>query len=351
MATIRKRGKKWQAIIRIKGFKGVSKCFPLKKDAEHWAKVIESEQIRGAFVDTATASSTSFAECLDRYEGEQKKAGRRSFTQLKSQLNLIRRSDLVKLSLANVTPAEIAKYQEARMATGIKTSTYIKDHGLLHAIFEVVQKNWHITLSKGNPVKLVSTPKHTSPTSRNRRLLGGEEERLMSVLYESSHETANIVKFALATGMRRGEIMNIRFGDVSPRAISTLNIPQTKTNHPRVIPLTEDAHSALSEQVHLLEDRLGGMNQEQFDKTCLFEMKPDSVTRAFKRACSKASIENLTFHDLRHEAITRLFERGLDMMDVSHISGHKGFDMLQRYTHLNPVDILKKLQAGKVTSG
>jgi integrase len=140
--------------------------------------------------------------------------------------------------------------------------------------------------------------------------------------------------------------MNIRFGDVSPRAVSTLSIPQTKTNHPRVIPLIEDAHNALSEQVNLIMESGGGLNgmsQKQFDETYLFEIRPDSVTRAFKRACGKADIANLTFHDLRHEAISRLFEKGLNMMEVSHISGHKGFDMLQKYTHLKPEDILKKL--------
>jgi integrase len=347
MATLRKNGKNWQAIIRNKGFKSQSKSFPLRKDAAAWAKVIESQQIRGTFVDTETASTTSFADCLDRYESEQEAAGRRSIRQLKSQLNLIRQSGLIGLSLANVTPIEIVKYKDARMATGIKAATYIKDHNLLHAIFEVIQRGWAISLPKGNPVKMVSTPKHTSPTSRNRRLVGTEEKRLLAVLYESSYETAIIVKFALATGMRRGEIMNIRFGDVSPRAISTLTIPQTKTGHPRVIPLTVDAHSALSEQTNLLIESYGMMNgvrQNEFDRMFLFEIKPDSVTRAFKRACDKANIMNLTFHDLRHEAISRLFEKGLDMMEVSHISGHKGFDMLKKYTHLKPEDILKKLR-------
>ena len=101
MATIRKNGNSWQAIIRRKGFKQQSKAFPLKRDVIAWASVKESELVRETFVDSATANSTSFADCLDRYEKEQTEAGRRSLKQLKSQLNIIRKSDLVKLSLGN----------------------------------------------------------------------------------------------------------------------------------------------------------------------------------------------------------------------------------------------------------
>lgn len=352
MATIRKNGKNWQAIIRRKGFKNQSNSFPLKKDAIAWAKVIESEQIRGTFVDTVTASSTTFADCLDRYEREQTQAGRRSLKQLKSQLNIIRRSDLVTLSLINVGPAEVLKFKDERMATGIKTATYLKDHNLLHTIFETIQRGWGITLPKGNPVSQILKPKHTDPISRNRRLHEGEEEKILGELYKSSYETAIIVKFALATGMRRGEIMNIRFGDITGGSKNgKLKVSKTKTDHPRVIPLTGDAHSALTEQLNRIAEMYGAnIPQKDFDNMRIFQMEVDSVTRAFKRACKRVDIEDLTFHDLRHEAISRLFEAGLDMMEVSHISGHKSFEMLKNYTHLQPEYLLKKLEARKVHS-
>lgn len=347
MATVRKNGRNWQAMIRKKGFDHQSKSFPLKRDADAWAKVIESEMVRGTFVDTATANSTSFAECLDRYEKEQTQAGRRSLKQLKSQLNILRRSDLVKLSLANVSRTEIAKFQKERMATGIKTATYIKDHNLLHTIFETIQRSWGIHLPKGNPAKLISKPKHKDPISRNRRLEEGEEEKLLSELYKTSYATAIIVKFALATGMRRGEIMNIRYGDMSGERIKQngqLTIPVTKTDYPRVIPLTNEAHNALLEQAHRIGETYGwNIPQKDFDNMLVFDIKADSVSHAFKKACRKVNIENLTFHDLRHEAISRLFEKGLDMMEVSTISGHKSFEMLKKYTHLRPENILQKL--------
>jgi len=342
MATIRKNGNSWQAIIRRKGFKQQSKAFPLKRDVIAWASVKESELVRETFVDSATANSTSFADCLDRYEKEQTEAGRRSLKQLKSQLNIIRKSDLVKLSLGNVNPVDIAKFQNQRTDSVIKTATYIKDHNLLHAIFETIQRSWGITLPKGNPVKLISKPKHKDPTSKNRRLQEGEEDLILNELNKASFQTAIIVRFALATGMRRGEVLNIRLNDLDLKN-STLTIPATKTDYPRVIPLTKNAHKALAKQfIAILRQTAkkseGRKSIEDYEPLSpkhklkkhksaespkLFNIKPDSVSNAFRKACKKADIENLTFHDLRHEAISRLFEAGLDMMEVSTISGHK----------------------------
>jgi integrase len=69
----------------------------------------------------------------------------------------------------------------------------------------------------------------------------------------------------------------------------------------------------------------------------------EAVKRAFIRAMHRAGIENLRFHDLRHEATSRLFERGLNIMEVASITGHKDLRMLRRYTHLRAEDLAKKL--------
>ncbi len=67
------------------------------------------------------------------------------------------------------------------------------------------------------------------------------------------------------------------------------------------------------------------------------------VYRAYIRAVRRAGIEDLRFHDLRHEATTRLFEQGLNIMEVASITGHKDLRMLRRYTHLKAEDLAKKL--------
>ena len=80
------------------------------------------------------------------------------------------------------------------------------------------------------------------------------------------------------------------------------------------------------------------------DIGALFSIRPDSLSQAFNRACKKLNISNLRFHDLRHEATTRLFELGLNVIEVSTITGHKDLTMLDRYTHLKAEKLGEKLK-------
>lgn len=133
---------------------------------------------------------------------------------------------------------------------------------------------------------------------------------------------------ALETAMRRGEIIGINSSHIDFRK-RLLDIPVTKTNIPRTIPLTSSALSVLK-----------GLTV-QIDGT-LFPIKPNSVSQAFRRASKRVKLSDLHFHDLRHEATSRFFELGLSIMEVAAITGHKDLPMLQRYTHLKPEDILSK---------
>ena len=127
------------------------------------------------------------------------------------------------------------------------------------------------------------------------------------------------VRIALVTGMRRGEIAEIKASDLL-RAGCSLVVPEAKNGKRRVVPLPEPTCTLLYEHLLLNRDRFG--------------VRADSITQAFIRACRKASISDLRFHDLRHEAITRMFEAGLSVPRVSAISGHTDYRMLARYTHL-----------------
>ncbi len=130
------------------------------------------------------------------------------------------------------------------------------------------------------------------------------------------------VEMAIETGMRRGEILNIKKEHIKNQ---TLLIPITKNGHQRIIPLTERA------QYILLKSELP------------FSMSANAVRLAWERLKIKGNIKDLHFHDLRHEAISRFFEKGLSIPEVALISGHKDVRMLFRYTHLKPEDILSKL--------
>ena len=138
----------------------------------------------------------------------------------------------------------------------------------------------------------------------------------------------DIILLAIETGMRRGEILNIEARDVNCRD-RTLQIPKTKTGIPREIPLSRTACSILEKQM-VLNGRL-------------FSVTAAQLSRAFAKACEEAQISDLRLHDIRHEATSRFFEMGCNVMEVAAITGHRSLEMLNRYTHLRAEDLVEKL--------
>ena len=141
--------------------------------------------------------------------------------------------------------------------------------------------------------------------------------------------STHIVCIAIETAMRRSEILNIERDHINIEQ-RLLAIPVTKTNTPRTIPLSSRALESINQLMSLLRG-----THPRF--------RADSVTQSFSRACKRAGITNLHFHDLRHEATTRLFEKGLNVMEVALITGHKSLSMLHRYTHLKPESLVDRL--------
>jgi integrase len=138
-----------------------------------------------------------------------------------------------------------------------------------------------------------------------------------------------LVSFAIETGMRRGEIASMHWEHINWSS-QTLSIPITKTEIPRTIPLSHKAIATLRS----LPRRIDGL---------VWGVRPDSITQAFERACKREGIEDLRFHDLRHEATSRFFEKGLNVMEVSSITGHQDLRMLKRYTHIRPESLVDRL--------
>ena len=132
----------------------------------------------------------------------------------------------------------------------------------------------------------------------------------------------DIVMLAIETGMRRGEILSIRENDINWKNCSII-LMETKNQSVRRIPLTAAAREIVDRHKEYLP----------------FPIKADSVSQAFERACKRAGADDLRFHDLRHEALSRFFEKGLNVPQVASISGHRDYRMLARYVHLE-IDLL-----------
>lgn len=323
MATIRKKGDyQWHCQIRRKDFPNQTKTFETKADAELWAATIESEMGRGVFRPSPEAENTSLRECLERYLSEivpLKKSNNREI----SKVNIIKRHDIANKAMAAIRGADIATYRDKR-GHSVAAATVGRELAVISHIFNVARKEWGME-SLSNPVEAVRKPK--LPKSRDRRLEPGELDRLLETT--ESLELGTIVLLALETAMRRSEIAGLLRKNVNLLK-RTLVLPDTKNGESRTVPLSSRAVELLSS----MPTRISGR---------VFGMAPDSITQAFDRACERAGIDDLRFHDLRHEAASRLFEKGLNPMEVASITGHKTLQMLKRYTHLRAEDLAKKL--------
>jgi integrase len=189
-------------------------------------------------------------------------------------------------------------------------------------MFEVARREWNME-DLVNPVKAIWKPK--VPRGRARRLQAGEEARL---LLASPPRLVPVVKLAIETGMRRSELAGLTWRDVDLDA--------------RVIHL-EDTKNGDSRDVQLSSRALAVLEGLPRGGPTVFQVTPDWATKAFVKAARTAGLRNIRFHDLRHEATSRLFELGLNVVEASSITGHKSLQMLKRYTHLKAADLVVKL--------
>lgn len=351
MATIRKRGElQWQAIVKRKGYPGQSKTWNTRREAEVWARGVESEMDRGVFVSRGEAERTTLQDLIDRYRAEVLPAKRGKH--FGPSLNILG-DQLGKYSLAALSPKLVAGFRDARTKEGLSASTVRKELNLLSRLIDLGGKEWGYPLPS-NPCAMVSRP--PPGRARERRLENGEFERIVSA---SEPHVALLVRFAIETAARLGELLALRWQDVDTTKrvalIRGIDGRGTKNDDAvRAVPLSSAAISVLDELKKLPRGIDGRVfywwkASDSFSKTWV-----RAVQRARERYladCEKSRkepaagfLENLRFHDLRHEATSRLFEKGVfDSMEVASITGHKTLQMLKRYTHLRAEDLAKKL--------
>ena len=342
MATVRKRNGKWQAQVRRSGHPSRARSFTTKPEAQRWIRDVEAEldaveaqPVTGARAGAKLLASTTIADLLTRYRDTVTPRKRGHIPEI-NRLNAFLGQPWASLRLSDATPQVFSRYRDDR-ARQVSPGTIIRELGLLRSVFETARDEWDVPMP-ANPVAKIRKP--TAPEGRTRRLAEGELDSLLklSPIGRTTWLRAAI-QLAIETGMRRGELLNVRWSDVDLRA-GLLTIPRTKTGISRRIPLTSKAVSILVE----LRDAPGARNEEH-----IFCVKPDAFQLAWQRCKLRASrlqpeILDLRFHDLRHEAVSRFFELGLSTAEVALISGHRDMRMLFRYTHLKPEAIVAKLQ-------
>jgi integrase len=318
--------------VRRKGQPTTCKTFETRADAERWAREIESEMDRGIYVSRSEAESTTLAEALDRYMEEH--IPRLSKTNNHKYIVIgLKRRALAGKCLAAIRSKDIAEYIKEREGEGVKNGTILKALAVISKLFTLAIRDWGME-SLRNPVALVTKPK--AGKGRERRLEEDEESRLLAV---ADPEMGNIIRLALETAMRRGELSNLNWNDIDLERRSAV-LYETKNGETRSIPLSPEA-------LEILRGIRRGQGEEERRVFPRFSGNPYKITEKMNKACKMAGIVGLRFHDLRHEATSRLFENtDLDLMEIRAITGHKTLQMLVRYTHLRTARLAERL-AGK----
>jgi len=331
MATITKtQSNTFKVLIRKSGIATQIKTFKTKTDAQKWARLIESEIDRGIFIDRSEAEKTTVGQLIERYIQEVTPLKRSAKSDKQRMLFL--KKNFGHYIVSQLQSKHIATYRDKRLAEGKQGSTVIKEIGSLSHLIDISIKDWGIPLVN-NVATLVRKPKQAR--GRDRRLIDDEELTLLQTARNSkSPLLAPIITLALETGMRLGELLSLEWNNIDLRKQTAL-LPITKNGESRTVPLSKKAIETLRNIPRKINDSRVFMTWKQ----------PDSFENAWRRMLGKTTIKNLRFHDLRHEACSRLFERGFNIMETAHISGHKTLQQLKRYTHLKTEDIVTKMNA------
>jgi integrase len=285
---------------------------------------------RGVYVPRREAESTTLREALDRYVEEYlPRLGH--FENNKNRVKLLKRRAIAEKLLSVIRGKDIADFIKEREAEGVSGNTIRLDLAVFSRLFNLAISDWGME-SLVNPVTRVSKPKVSK--GRERRLEEGEEDRLLAA---TNPEMVQIIRLALETAMRREELSNLRWSDIDLER-RTATLYETKNGETRTTPLSPRA-------LEILRALKAGSNG-QVER--VFSQSPSAITQAMQRACKSAGLADLRFHDLRHEATSRLFENtDLDLMEIRSITGHKTLQMLARYSHLRMDRLADRLAGAK----
>lgn len=345
VATFQQRGERWRAIVRRKGFKPKSRTFPTKTAARIWADRIERELAEQEARGVAEHDGATVAELVDWYQGYVRGLKTVSLTQ-KGNLTRIKEGLGVKIA-SKLTSGDVIEHVRRRrqglhrnkdglVIPACGGATMSVELGYLSEMLKVAKSVGKLTLphdpvAEARPalrlVKLVTKSK-----KRDRRPTADELSRLKAHFeanrWRMQIPMADIVDFAIGTAKRESEITRLLWDDLD-KATRSLLLRDAK--HPRSKQGNHKRFPLLTGMWDLVEQQ-----PKDSDEKRIFPYKADSIGAAFRRACSALKIDDLHFHDLRHEATSRLFEQGYSIEQVATVTLHESWQELKRYTQLRP---------------
>ena len=326
MGCVRKRGKSWNAQVRIAGWRSFTKSFKSKSDAKLWIDELERKLHSAPIPDIPIDRKIALGELLIKFADEVSPSHKGCVAET-CRLKSIARRWIGELDIRYLTKQHFIQYRDDRM-TLVTGSSVGSELALMKRVLDTAIKKWGYGIPY-NPIRDIEFPKGS--TARTRRLVSDEKERLLTTAsLQRNIYISSIIEFAIETGMRRSEILKLRWCDVDLEN-GFASLYDTKNGEDRRVPLTRRCIEVLQ-------------TVPQTDEQ-VFPISATCLRLAWNRTRNKVGITDLRFHDLRHEAVSRFFEMGMSVPEVALISGHKDVRQLFRYTHLNPENVFKKYAA------
>jgi integrase len=335
MASFIKRSGNWFATVRRKGYSSISKTFPTKVLAQEWARGIEQSMDASKFSDARMISDIPFKALVTRYIediGEED-----SFGKNKRATLLSLRKYLGDVPASNLTADRIMGFVRDRMGMGAGGVTIAIDLTYLKQVLDTAKYLWKLPVKPEAIAEARILMQYagisTRSKERNRRPTEEELEKLYAYFDKpGSRKTlpySDIIKFAIASAMRLGEITRIQWGDMN-EADRTILIrdrkdPKQKVGNDQIVPLLGEAFDIVKRQPR--------------DSDKIFPANEKTISTIFPRACQALGIVDLHFHDFRHEGVSRLFEQSYRIEQVALVSGHRSWENLKRYTQLKAKDL------------
>ena len=327
MASIIPIGNSWRAAVRRKGFKAITKTFKTKTAAKEWARRIEVDIDAGT--QPRSSKGRSIADVILHYR-ELREHSRPIPIQSNEHYMLAHLEEGFADVLADrLTTEDLIAWCKRRSAEGAGPYTIDMELSKLGTALKF----------SGVALGIPSSPviDQARPMLRHLGLIGPGSRRerrptqreLDDVLKRLEAPYADLVLFAVATAMRRGEIVALRWADLDETKrmvmIRDRKDPRMKKGNNQWIPLLGESWTIVQRQPR--------------DSDLIFPVLAGTVSKVFLDACRGCGIDDLHFHDLRHDGISRLFEQGYTIEQVSLISGHKDWRHLRRYVQLRPEDM------------
>lgn len=329
MATVRKRGKKYQAQVRIKGHSPQSKSFLTKAAALAWTRRIESSMDNGSWIDVRESRSMLIEDIVDDLVYSYERFGLEVAGPKLGQLNQIKEY-FHGVSIHDLTFDGVLDFAAFRLesiaASTLQAQMYYLKQAITNSRIKTELPVVDMAIDELKKKKLIM-----GSVRRDRRLEPGEYERLMDEA--AGHWMTAAIDIAVESAMRQGEIHALKWSDINE-----------DKGVIRIMRKDKDAQGGKSEkQIPLL----GGVREALLRAQNVFGQGPNlipvkyaaSISDKFARMTHKLGIPDLRFHDLRHEAISRMFERGMRVEQVRVVSGHRTLDQLSRYVNLRPEDL------------